>query len=110
MKGDYVEVTMAHSDGIVSHRIVASKAGRKVVWAVKTKAATRWVTVYEMTRTGKTAGDVLQARIESVLSIREHHVDAAEQTAIRRTRKKAAEDMPLWQPPDPVVAIGGTSK
>jgi hypothetical protein len=84
MKGDYIEIAVSFGASVVPARITATKAGG------------RWITVTEVTRTGKPAGDSLRVRFEAVISIREHRVDATEQAAIRRARKAVEATEPLW--------------
>jgi hypothetical protein len=74
-KGDLIEVEIGYAGGRYSTCVLASKAGRTVRRKHRVTKQGTWLDVDEMTRTGRTTGNSLSVRVDSVLSIKEVRLD-----------------------------------
>jgi len=75
-KGDKVIVLVnAGASGVSAQEMVASKAGRTVRTAVRTRSKVQWLDVEEMTRTGRVTGSKMTVRLDAVIAISESRTD-----------------------------------
>lgn len=87
-KGDAVEVMVGTPNGSQTFALVASKAGRIVRQAVRSRSKVQWLDVEEMTRTAKVTGNKMSFRLAGVLAVRETTSDVPDEKPKPKARPR----------------------